>query len=310
MTEIKNCLDLADLAPADLQDLINLAQAYQDGQAVPALKRPVYAANLFFENSTRTKSSFQMAEKKLGIDLIEVDPKTSSVQKGETLSDTVRTLQAIGVDLTVIRHSQTAWYQDLVENPHIHLGLLNAGDGAGVHPSQTLLDLLTIQKEFGQIKGLKIGIIGDLAHSRVAKSDAKILKQLGAELYFGGPRAWYSNEFDGLGHFGNLEEILPELDVVMMLRVQLERFDDINRESFTTVTYYDQYGLTLDRAKLMKDSAIIMHPAPVNRDVEIASELVDGGKSRIFTQMHNGVYARMAMLTKVLQARGLMEEQK
>lgn len=310
MTNWENCLDLADLSTSALQELIDLAAAYQQGASAPALTRPVYGANLFFENSTRTKTSFQMAEKKLGIELIEVNPATSSVQKGETLADTVRTLQAIGIDLTVIRHGQTGWYQDLVANPYVNLALVNAGDGAGVHPSQTLLDLLTIQNEFGQIKGLKVGIIGDLAHSRVAKSDAKILKELGASLYFGGPRSWYSEDFDGLGTYGDLNQILPELDVVMMLRVQLERFDEANRDAFTAVDYYQQFGLTTDRAKLLKEKAIIMHPAPVNRNVEIASELVDGAKSRIFTQMENGVYARMAILTKVLQSRGLMEETK
>lgn len=310
MTNWNNCLDLADLSATQLQEVLDLAQDYQAGKKAPALKRPVYGVNLFFENSTRTKSSFQMAEKKLGIDLIEVNPATSSVQKGETLSDTLRTLEAIGVDFAVIRHGQTGWYEELMENPYVTLGLFNAGDGAGVHPSQTLLDLLTIENEFGRIDGLKVGIIGDLAHSRVAKSDAKILKSLGATLYFGGPESWYSRDFDDLGTFGTLAEILPELDVVMMLRVQLERFDEANRDAFTAVDYYQQFGLTQKRAKLLPKQSIIMHPAPVNRNVEIASELVDGDKSRIFTQMGNGVFARMAMMTKVLQARGLMEVDK
>ncbi|MCT4396391.1 aspartate carbamoyltransferase catalytic subunit [Periweissella beninensis] len=302
-----NFLNINDLSLNQLQLLLDLAREFRKGKQIQ-LKRPVFSANLFFENSTRTHSSFQMAEKKLGINLIDINPTTSSVQKGETLSDTVKTLQAIGVDLMVIRHHETGWYHSLNNDKKITASLINGGDGSGQHPSQSLLDLLTIYDEFNGFANLTIGIVGDLAHSRVARSNAEILHRLGVRVLFGGPQKWYPKEFDAYGEFMAVDDLIKEVDVLMLLRVQLERLTHEAVDSFTAQNYHTEFGLTLQRYHTMKKRAIIMHPAPVNRDVEIASELVEVSQARIFKQMENGVYARMAIITSILDAKGLIKE--
>lgn len=302
-----NFLNINDLSIDEVKNLLDLARQFRDGKQIQ-LKRPVFSANLFFENSTRTHSSFQMAEKKLGINLIDINPATSSVQKGETLSDTVKTLQAIGVDFTVIRHRETGWYQSLIADNNIETSLINGGDGSGQHPSQSLLDLLTIYDEFGSFNGLTVGIVGDLAHSRVARSNAEMLHRLGVKLLFGGPKNWYPVDFAEYGEFIEIDGLIKQVDVLMLLRVQLERLSQEVVEHFTPVTYHEEFGLTQTRYQTMKKNAIIMHPAPVNRDVEIASELVEAPQSRIFKQMENGVYARMAIIATVLAAKGLVKE--
>ena len=254
-----------------------------------------------FENSTRTHKSFDVAEKKLGIEVIEFDASTSSVQKGETLYDTVLTMSALGVDVAVIRHGDENYYDDLIQSKTIQCGIINGGDGSGQHPTQCLLDLMTIYEEFGRFEGLKVAIVGDITHSRVAKSNMQMLKRLGAEVFFSGPAQWYDEEFEVYGHYLPLDELVGEVDVMMMLRVQHERHD--GNESFSKEEYHQQYGLTVGRAKKMKEGAIIMHPAPVNRDVELADSLVEGYQARIIQQMTNGVFVRMAILEAVLAGR-------
>jgi aspartate carbamoyltransferase catalytic subunit len=300
-------LDLNQLSNTEIMNLIHAAKYFRDGAQVK-LRRPVYMANLFFENSTRTHTSFEMAERRLGIVPVNIDPQHSSVQKGESLSDTVKTLQAIGMDGVVIRHRTTGWYESLKQDSRIKLSLVNAGDGSGQHPSQCLLDLLTMYDEFKTLCDLKVAIIGDLSHSRVARSDAEILQRFGATVYFAGPEEWYPRDFDKLGTYTQMDNIIHQVDIVMMLRVQLERLNQSAVEQFTAVDYARQYGLTVERAQKMKSNAIIMHPAPVNRDVEIADSLVEAPQSRIFRQMHNGVYARMAILQQVLQQQNLLVE--
>lgn len=300
-------LDLNQLSNTEIMNLIHAAKDFRNGAQVQ-LRRPVYMANLFFENSTRTHTSFEMAERRLGITPVNIDPQHSSVQKGESLSDTVKTLQAIGMDGVVIRHRTTGWYESLTQDSRIKLSLVNAGDGSGQHPSQCLLDLLTIYDEFKTLHGLKIAIIGDLSHSRVARSDAAILQRFGATVYFAGPEQWYPKDFDNFGTYTQLDNIINQVDVVMMLRVQLERLNQATVEQFTAVDYARRYGLTVERAQTMNPSAIIMHPAPVNRDIEIASSLVEAPQSRIFQQMRNGVYARMAILEQILQQQNLLVE--
>ncbi|KMO58279.1 aspartate carbamoyltransferase catalytic subunit, partial [Lacticaseibacillus rhamnosus] len=169
-------------------------------------------------------------------------------------------------------------------------------------------DLMTIHEEFGHFEGLNIGIVGDLSHSRVARSDMQMLHKLGATLHFAGPQQWYDPSFDRYGDFISVPELVKQVDVLMLLRVQLERFNQDNREAFSKESYHAKYGITDDLAKTMKPNAIFMHPAPVNRDVELASDLVDGPQSRIFTQMQNGVFMRMAMLEAVINARHFGEE--
>lgn len=288
----------------DVMDFIKLAQAFKAGKTV-RLKRPSFAMNLFFENSTRTHTSFEMAERRLGMQVIPFDPKTSSVTKGESLLDTLKTVQAIGVDLAVIRHPRDAYYQPLID-ASLSMSLVNAGDGSGQHPSQSLLDMLTIYEEFGHFDGLKIAIIGDLAHSRVARSNMELLTQLGATVYFSGPAEWYNADFAKYGEYRPIDELVGAMDVMMLLRVQHERLTQANNEAFDAGAYHRQYGLTVARYAKMKSTAIIMHPAPVNRGVELASELVEAPQSRIFQQMTNGVYVRMAMIARLLEYKGLL----
>lgn len=261
-----------------------------------------YISNLFFENSTRTHLSFDVAEKKLGMQVIQFDPSTSSINKGETLLDTAITLEALGIDTLVIRSGEEKYYEELIQHPDFHGSIINGGDGSGQHPSQSLLDVMTIYEEFGCFEGLKIAIVGDLAHSRVARSNAELLSRLGANLYFSGPMEWYHTDFDAYGQYYPLDEIIHEMDVVMLLRVQLERHQ--SRSALKDEMYHQMFGLTEQRAYQMQPRAVIMHPAPVNRGIEIADSLVTSSQSRIVAQMQNGVYARMAILEAVIHGRG------
>lgn len=255
--------------------------------------------NMFFENSTRTKMSFEMAEHKLGMHQLNFDVTTSSVNKGESLYDSVLTMQAIGADVAVIRHPDKNYADQLV---NLNIQVVNAGSGSGQHPSQSLLDIMTIYEEFGDFRGLKVAIIGDILYSRVAISNMMMLNQLGAEVIFAGPTQYFDKTYEQYGQAMSVDEAVATADVVMMLRVQLER-NPVGDKPIEKETYHQQFGLTRERFQTMKDHAIIMHPAPVNRDVEIAAELVECEKSRIVTQMSNGVYARMAILEWVLKGR-------
>ncbi len=298
LVQLENLTSMEKLSVDEVMGLIKRASAFKAGSANFDLEKQTFASNLFFENSTRTHHSFHIAERKLGLDVLEFDAQASSISKGETLYDTVLTLDALGVDICVIRSGVEHYYEELVNSDNIHCAIVNGGDGSGQHPSQCLLDLMTIYEEFGKFEGLKIAISGDLTHSRVAKSNMMMLQKLGARLYFTGPAAWYSEEFDDYGHYANLDRILPELDVHMLLRVQHERHD--SGESFSKEGYHHHFGLTEERAKMLKPTAIIMHPAPVNRNVEIADSLVESPQSRIVQQMSNGVYTRMAILEAIL----------
>lgn len=252
-------------------------------------------SNLFFEPSTRTKMSFEVAERKLGLDVIPFESGFSSTLKGETLYDTVKTFEAIGVDALVIRHSDEGYYKDLIGKTTV--SIINGGDGSGQHPTQSMLDLLTIRNEFGTFEGLRIVIAGDIAHSRVAKSNADTLTRLGAQVTFLCPSEW-KGDFEAVHEWN--DEILQS-DVIMLLRVQHERHD--GTYTFTKEDYHAEYGLTVERAGKMKKDAIIMHPAPFNRGVEIADVLIESEQSRIFKQMENGVYVRMAVLEAILSGR-------
>lgn len=298
---LKHLVTMETLSNEEVLGLIKRGSDFKRNQADFRLDRQYFASNLFFESSTRTHKSFEVAEKKLGLDVIEFDAKSSSVNKGETLYDTILTMSALGVDICVVRHSDEDYYQELVDSRSIQTSIINGGDGSGQHPSQCLLDLMTIYEEFGQFENLKIAIAGDITHSRVAKSNMQILKRLGADLYFAGPREWYSEEFDVYGKHVALDDIIEDLDVLMLLRVQHERHD--GSTSFSKEGYNKTYGLTEERYQKLKDSAIVMHPAPVNRDVEIDDDLVEAPKSRIVAQMQNGVYVRMAIIEAILNGK-------
>ncbi|MFS1663498.1 aspartate carbamoyltransferase catalytic subunit [Streptococcus sp. zg-JUN1979] len=299
MVSLKHLVTMETLTNEDVLGLIERGVAFKEGRADFKLSRQYFAANLFFESSTRTHKSFEVAEKRLGLDVIDFDAKTSSVNKGETLYDTILTMSALGVDICVVRHQEVDYYKELIDSRTIQSSIVNGGDGSGQHPSQCLLDLMTIYQEFGHFDNLKIAITGDLTHSRVAKSNMQILKRLGAELYFAGPREWYSEEFDVYGSYVAIDDVIDELDVLMLLRVQHERHD--GNGGFSKESYHNQFGLTLERYDKLKETAIIMHPAPVNRDVEIADSLVEAPKARIVEQMKNGVYVRMAILEAILR---------
>lgn len=291
-------LTATELTPSKISKLLKDAEDFAKGNVQKA-KKEIYVANLFFENSTRTKTSFDIAERKLGLHVVPFDINTSSVNKGESLYDTVKTLESLGVNLVVIRHTTDAYYNELKD---IKIPIINGGDGKGNHPSQCLLDLMTIHQEFGKFKDLKIGIVGDVKHSRVANSNAQALRKLGAKVYFSGPEEWFDEGAIINGTYLQLDQMIAEVDVLMLLRIQHERHGE--KMKISLENYHKKYGLTIEREKKMKKNAIIMHPAPINRGVEIDDELVECKRSRIFKQMENGVFARMALLKNTLEKQG------
>ncbi|KHD86200.1 aspartate carbamoyltransferase catalytic subunit [Heyndrickxia ginsengihumi] len=292
---MKHFLSISDMNTTEIMELLQEADTFSRGEQWKTTE-PVFVANLFYEPSTRTKCSFEIAERRLGLELLPFEIGNSSVLKGETLYDTIKTLQSIGVKLAVIRHKQDHYYEQLIN--HVDLSIVNGGDGSGQHPSQCLLDLLTIKQEFGYFNGLNVLIVGDIVHSRVARSNYEALRKLGANVKFSGPRDWFDPTFLQTDYI-EINQGIKEADVVMLLRIQHERHEQ--SAQFSKADYHIQYGLTLEREQQMKQGSIIMHPGPVNRDVEIASELVEGKRSRIFKQMENGVFARMAILKTILQ---------
>lgn len=289
--ENMHLLKMSDLNQSDIERIIQTAERFKSNSDCE--KHQGFIANLFFEPSTRTKLSFEMAEKRSGYQTIDFLTESSSVQKGESLYDTVKTVESLGVSAIVIRHPKDRYYKELEES--VQVPIINAGDGKGEHPSQCLLDLYTIYEEFGRFNGLNILISGDILHSRVARSNALTLQRLGANITVSGPSFWQDAEL-GIP-YAPIDEVIHKCDVLILLRIQEERHDLKEEQR----DYLTSYGLTPEREQQMKTESIIMHPAPVNRGVEIASELVECQRSRIFTQMNNGVYIRMAIIHELLQ---------
>lgn len=287
---MQNLLKLEDLTTEEIMDLLKSARDFKNKKDYTKLEDKVIC-NLFFEPSTRTHYSFNVAEKKLGMQIVNFNPDRSSLVKGETFYDTVKTFEAFNVDCFVIRHTQNNYY-DLLKN--LKAPVINAGDGTGNHPTQSLLDLMTIYEEFDTFKDLKIAIIGDIKHSRVAHGNLEIMKRLGMKTYVSGPRFFYEDEYEYI----DFEEAIKEMDVIMLLRIQTERHNEKYR--LTNNEYLNTYGLTMERVNRMKDTSIIMHPSPFNREVEIASDVVECSKSRIFKQIENGVFVRQAVIKKCL----------
>ncbi|RPF56059.1 aspartate carbamoyltransferase catalytic subunit [Aquisalibacillus elongatus] len=284
-----NLLSIQDLSTDEIQRLLEQAEKIQKQQDHPYLNKT--AALLFYEPSTRTKMSFEMACINSGVNILSFSPEASSVTKGESLYDTVKTVEAIGADFVVIRHPNERYYEELQD---LLIPIINAGDGTGEHPTQSLLDLLTIKQEFGSFENLNVAICGDILHSRVARSNAYALDRLGAKVAFVSKPEWQDQSlpFDYL----SMDEAVKHADVLMLLRVQKERHK-LYTEDYD---YLEQYGLTVEREKQMKQNNIIMHPAPVNRGVEIDSRLVESNRSRIFKQMENGVAMRQAIIQACL----------
>ncbi|WP_394660560.1 aspartate carbamoyltransferase catalytic subunit [uncultured Chryseobacterium sp.] len=289
---------ITELSTERINRIVQEALAFAEGKTAK-IEGEVFCSNLFFEDSTRTKTSFDIAERKLGLQVVPFDASNSSVNKGESLYDTVKTIESLGVNLVVIRDKKDRYFDEL---KNIKIPVINGGDGTGNHPSQCMLDLMTIYQEFGKFEGLKVGIVGDVKHSRVANSNAEALRRLGAKVYFSGPEQWFDEGALINGTYLSVDELIHEVDVLMLLRIQHERHD--SKMSFSASEYHKKYGLTKEREKAMKKEAIIMHPAPINRGVEIDTDLVECERSRVFRQMQNGVFARMAILKEALEKEG------
>jgi len=260
---------------------------------VPTLRGKV-VVNLFFENSTRTRTSFELAAKRLSADVINFSVSTSSVAKGESFIDTARTIESMASDFIVIRHSSPGVPHMLARK--VNSAIVNAGDGCHEHPTQGLLDMFTMREKKGRIEGLKVAIVGDILHSRVARSNLWGLTKLGARVVMVGPPTLIPDEMKGLGAeiSYNLEEGIAGADVIMLLRIQLER---LSKNLFPSIReYHLLYGITEERLAGAKKDAIIMHPGPMNRGVEISQEVADGPRSVITQQVTNGVAVRMAVL--------------
>ncbi|WP_102347003.1 aspartate carbamoyltransferase catalytic subunit [Bacillus sp. Marseille-P3661] len=290
---MNHLLKISDLTVNEIEELLYDAERFANDESYWKVEKQIFVANLFFEPSTRTRFSFEVAEKRLGLEVLNFGIESSSVKKGETLYDTVRTLESIGANAVVIRHPQDDFYKELQNK--VSIPILNAGAGSGEHPTQCLLDLLTIQQEFKNFEGLTVAIVGDIRHSRVAHSNYVALTRLGANVIFSGPKEWY----DGTGTYVPIDEAVRCADVLMLLRIQHERHD--GKMIGSKEEYHQTFGLTIEREKIMKPRSIIMHPAPVNRGVEIADELVECERSRIFKQMQNGVLVRMATIKRALE---------
>lgn len=289
---IKHFLALASYSPPQLAFFIERAYSFSLLKNSPdktnhLLKNKIFS-NAFFEASTRTRSSFEIAAKRLGGDIVNFWPESSSTKKGETVYDTLKCLESLGVDGIILRHGDDSLISELA--PKISTPLINAGAGKFEHPSQGLLDLLTLKKEFGELKGLRVGICGDIIHSRVAGSMMVAAKKLGFEVVLMGPENLIpKNGF----HYQDFDKTLPSLDAVMMLRIQHERHDGI---FMSQSDYRQSFGLTQQRLNKLANHTIIMHPGPMNRGVEIDDVAIEHPQSRIWQQMENGVYARMSIL--------------
>ncbi len=299
----KDILGIKELSRAELNEILELANVMRDmldrGQKSADL-RGKNVATLFYENSTRTRNSFEIAAKNLGASTTTVSVATSSVQKGESLVDTGATLDAIGVDVMVIRHMTAGAPRLLAEN--VKASVINAGDGMNEHPSQALLDVLTAKRRFGDLGGLKLVIVGDIKHSRVARSDVAAFTKLGASVTLCAPYSLLpTGGVLGADVETDLDEAIRDADIVMPLRIQLERMD---RSYFgSTEEYRRYYGMTVERLRSCGSGTVIMHPAPINRESEIDGDVADGDRSLIREQMTNGVAVRMAMLKLLIDAR-------
>jgi aspartate carbamoyltransferase catalytic subunit len=303
----KHLLGLRELSAEEITYILDTARGFEQISTRSVKKAPPLrgrvVVNLFFEDSTRTRNSFSLAASRLSADIVEFTKKVSSVSKGETLLDTAKNLEAMGIDIVVIRHSAGGAPRFLSRN--INACVINAGDGFCEHPTQGLLDVYTIRKIKGTLEGLKIAIVGDIAHSRVARSDMWAMTKLGAEVTFVGPPTLMPAEVGRLPVkvSYSLDEVIEKVDVINMLRIQFER---LGGNPFPSIREYSHYfGLTVERMKKAKPDIMVMHPGPINRGLEMESEVADGRNSVILEQVTNGLAVRMAVLFLVNQAAAL-----
>lgn len=297
----KDLLGIRDLTVDEINILLQTAESFRDVsrrdvKKVPALRGKT-VINLFFENSTRTRTSFELAAKRLSADAVNISVSSSSVAKGETLIDTALNLDAMAPHVIVVRHGSAGVPHQLAKISRA--SIVNAGDGANEHPTQALLDAMTIKEHKGEIKGLTVAILGDILHSRVARSNVHLLTKLGAKVRIFGPNPLVPPDFLGLVESDlelspTMEDALRDADVVMVLRIQKERMD---KAFFPTMREYSiYYGLTKEKLQLAKKDAIVLHPGPMNRGIEIASDVADGSSSLILNQVEYGLAVRMAVL--------------
>lgn len=299
----RDILSIQDLADEDIEAILDTATSLKEISTRKIKKVPTLRGrtiiNLFFEPSTRTRTSFEIAGKRLSADVINISASTSSATKGESLLDTAYNLEAMNPDILVIRHGSSGVPQMIAS--HIKCPVINAGDGAHEHPTQALLDLLTIRERHKTLTGLKVVIVGDIAHSRVARSNILAMRKMGMVVTVVGPPTMIPVGMAQLGvsiHY-NLEEALRDVDVVMMLRIQLERQSQGLFSSFRE--YSSLYCLTAEKLKNASKQVMIMHPGPVNRGVEISLDILEGPHSVVLEQVHNGVAVRMALLYLLLE---------
>jgi aspartate carbamoyltransferase catalytic subunit len=306
----KDLLGIRELSVEEITMILDTAGSFKEVSSraikkVPALRGKT-VINLFFEASTRTRTSFEIAAKRLSADAVNISASTSSVSKGESLIDTAQNLQAMAPDAIVIRHPSPGVPHQL--SRMVDASIINGGDGAHEHPTQALLDAFTIREHKGRIQGLQVAIVGDIMHSRVARSNTHLLTRLGAHVRIAGPRTLIPPGYDkliensegSLTVCDHIDEAIAGSDVVMMLRIQRERMTDAFFPSLKE--YSVQYGLTLRRLELAADDCIVMHPGPVNRGIEISSDVVDSARSLILDQVTNGVAVRMAILFLLIGA--------
>jgi len=294
----KDLLGIVDLTPEEIALILDTAEAMKEVGTRPIKKVPALrgktVVNLFFEPSTRTRTSFEIAEKRLSADTLNIAIGTSSVVKGETLADTALNLEAMSPDMIVLRHSSSGACHLL--SRICRSAIINAGDGMHEHPTQALLDAFTIRERKKQLKGLKVAIIGDLLHSRVLRSNIQLLTKMGAQVWVCGPPTLIPTDVRKFGVIptSSVDEAVTDADVVMLLRIQLERMEGAYFPSLRE--YFRVFGMTEARLRQAKPDVMIMHPGPMNRGVEIASEVADGPYSVILDQVANGVAVRMAVL--------------
>lgn len=298
----KHIIALRDLSKDDIELLLATAESMRevnsrDIKKVPTLRGKTII-NLFYESSTRTRTSFEIAGKRLSADTVNISPSTSSATKGETLADTAMNLLAMKPDIIVMRHAVSGSHYFLANK--VTCSIINAGDGAHEHPSQGLLDMLTMKDRFGRLDGLKVAIVGDISHSRVARSNIQGMTKMGSQVFLAGPPTMMPPGVEQLGNVtvcDTMKEAIQDADVVMMLRIQQERQGKTLMP--TTREYCRYFGLNPENLKLAKPNAMVMHPGPINRGVEMSSYVVDGDQSHILKQVENGVAVRMAMLYHV-----------
>ncbi|MYL58603.1 aspartate carbamoyltransferase catalytic subunit [Virgibacillus halodenitrificans] len=295
---MRHFISVNQLSVKEIHSLLDTAESLRNENK--KVNDQIFAANLFFEPSTRTKMSFIVAQRKLGLEVLDLHEDISSTRKGETLYDTAKTFESIGANLLIVRHHADTWFEDLQDQ--ISIPIINGGAGKAEHPTQCLLDLLTLYQEFGRLRGLNVVIVGDIKHSRVARSNANALKRLGAKVSLCAAPGFEDHSLDF--PYITIDEATKKCDALMLLRIQHERH---TTNSFID-DYLKNYGLTKEREKRMQKHAIILHPAPINRGVEIDSDLVECERSRIFKQMNNGVFIRMAIMIELLQEWGLLNE--